>query len=354
MSDTKRIAYLDVAKGIGMLLVVMGHVEYIDIGLRQFITVFHMPLFFLISGILLEEKKEENKAFAGLFKRKLQRIMVPYAVFSMLSFLLESFRILIKDLDQWNVVLRQLFQSCCLQGVSTLWFLPALFISEMLFIGIRKKASHVGTIVITMLLVIVCSMGNQYEQLFYEYHAVSRQYRLLHDVCSMVIRNTFCIGFVCAGYYVNKYFLKITKSYSRNFFGLIICSILALLLISNAGGADLRFMEFGFLPIYLTAAVMGSVTVILFSRFLEYLPIMPIRKMAEYYGKNSLIIMVTHLDFRVLYISILISQVVLKLQPVGDKFGLVVIVLVFMLEVPMIWFINRYLPFTLGKRKKSS
>ena len=57
--EKERYAYLDLAKGIGMLMVIFCHVAQV-IGvtdhfriLQNQIYAFHMPLFFIISGFLL-------------------------------------------------------------------------------------------------------------------------------------------------------------------------------------------------------------------------------------------------------------------------------------------------------------
>lgn len=47
----KRIEYLDYAKGIGIILVVLGHI-LIKGNIKIYIYSFHMPLFFIISGYL--------------------------------------------------------------------------------------------------------------------------------------------------------------------------------------------------------------------------------------------------------------------------------------------------------------
>lgn len=53
-----RIVFVDVAKGIGILLVIIGHVvPYGDNYLSRFIFGFHMPLFFILSGFTFDFKK---------------------------------------------------------------------------------------------------------------------------------------------------------------------------------------------------------------------------------------------------------------------------------------------------------
>lgn len=48
---TKRIEYIDIARGMAMLLVILGHCfTSVDATLNKFILSFHMPLFFFLSG----------------------------------------------------------------------------------------------------------------------------------------------------------------------------------------------------------------------------------------------------------------------------------------------------------------
>ena len=52
-----RIAWVDFAKGLVMILVVLGHATVYDIDLNKFIYVFHMPFFFIMAGFLLNLNK---------------------------------------------------------------------------------------------------------------------------------------------------------------------------------------------------------------------------------------------------------------------------------------------------------
>lgn len=53
-----REEYMDVAKGIAILTVIMGHCIH-DCVIKKLIFSFHMPIFFLISGYFFH-KKETN------------------------------------------------------------------------------------------------------------------------------------------------------------------------------------------------------------------------------------------------------------------------------------------------------
>lgn len=49
-----RLDYIDVTRGIGIILVVLGHLNPGE-GVERWIYSFHMPLFFVISGLLCRD-----------------------------------------------------------------------------------------------------------------------------------------------------------------------------------------------------------------------------------------------------------------------------------------------------------
>lgn len=93
MSGTKqRIEYIDLAKGICILLVVWMHVSEnvfcltgrgIESSLTSYCTSFRMPLYFFLSGLFF-------KAYGGGWNfviKKLNRLLIPFASFFILSWL---------------------------------------------------------------------------------------------------------------------------------------------------------------------------------------------------------------------------------------------------------------------------
>lgn len=69
-----RSQWIDIAKGIGILLMIFGHMGIGD-PKRIFIYSFHMPMFVLISGYLYRDRK---KGYLELVKRKSKSLLVPY------------------------------------------------------------------------------------------------------------------------------------------------------------------------------------------------------------------------------------------------------------------------------------
>ena len=140
--NTKRYDFLDVAKGIGILFVVIAHINYTP-SVLTVIYSFHMPLFFFLSGMLFDCRKYPK--FSMFVKRKTQTLLCPYVLFYVCSFL---YRLCVQlvangrniDLEVFVSYFSQLFLS---QGSSKLpnaplWFVPCLMIVEVIFYWISK------------------------------------------------------------------------------------------------------------------------------------------------------------------------------------------------------------------------
>ena len=58
----KRITCLDMTRGIMIILVVIGHSALITASCNTWLSTFHLPSFFLLSGVLMQLKQEEKRA----------------------------------------------------------------------------------------------------------------------------------------------------------------------------------------------------------------------------------------------------------------------------------------------------
>ena len=56
----KRIDEIDVAKGIGIIMTIIGH-NVFEGYVKTFIYSFHMPLFFVLAGLVMEKKEGSVK-----------------------------------------------------------------------------------------------------------------------------------------------------------------------------------------------------------------------------------------------------------------------------------------------------
>ena len=124
ISETKRLDWVDVAKGITILLMVAGHTS-IPETISKYIWSFHMPFFFFVSGVFYSEKK--YKKFNSLLKRRIFTLLVPYVFFSVVVMLGYYGTV------YWNP--KELYLGW--SGYA-LWFIPVLFMSEMLLYPFAK------------------------------------------------------------------------------------------------------------------------------------------------------------------------------------------------------------------------
>lgn len=79
MQPRKRHAYIDIAKGLGMLTIIWGHV--LESGFsHNLVYSFHIPLFFFLSGMVFDANKYQS--IRQFLNRKLRTLMIPYVIFS--------------------------------------------------------------------------------------------------------------------------------------------------------------------------------------------------------------------------------------------------------------------------------
>lgn len=72
--QTKRIEALDIAKGIGIILVMIGHMT--SSYLYNWIYSFHMPLFFILSGICFKNTKYTS--FLAFARQRIKTLAIPH------------------------------------------------------------------------------------------------------------------------------------------------------------------------------------------------------------------------------------------------------------------------------------
>lgn len=146
----QREAWVDAAKGIGIILVVLGHALRGlqksgagvpgSMGLDAWIYAFHMPLFFFLAGLFLE--RSVTQPARVFLDGRMRRILWPYIVWSLLQ---ETFRHIARNPDAlpfgdfWTIVYKPVMQ---------FWFLYVLFLLLVLYMVLRKAGMGWGMFVI--------------------------------------------------------------------------------------------------------------------------------------------------------------------------------------------------------------
>lgn len=142
MSNTGRVEYIDIAKGIGIILVVMGHAYQMPHDWFKVIFSVHMPLFFILSGYVFSFRTEEP--FRAVLKKNARGLLVPYVLTTGIIIILKSVMAVAGGRSIWEQV--RLWGIAALYGsgstvpdgmeeyiysIGVIWFLLALFVGRM-------------------------------------------------------------------------------------------------------------------------------------------------------------------------------------------------------------------------------
>lgn len=121
-----RVEYIDIAKAIAIFLVVLGHPRALeDYGtVERFLYAFHMPLFFMMSGIFLKQKASYNaQSWKSFFRKNLIGLFVPYIIWASIYMSFSYINVGKVLYGSWSVLRNT-------QSLSSLWFLPVLFMAR--------------------------------------------------------------------------------------------------------------------------------------------------------------------------------------------------------------------------------
>lgn len=344
---SKRLTYFDMAKGLGILLVVLGHIEYISEPLRAWISSFHMPLFFVVSGMLIHYKDELSKDFSEILRKKWKSILIPYLWFSLLYFLIDILNVLLHKIDPHTFWVN-LIHSATFYGVSVLWFLPALFLAETGFLFLTKKLPRAVSIITILLCALFAYMAQLGISQINMAHEGSLLITSLIDFVRVFLRGAIAMSFVCIAYY-SFYLLKKMDTFSIRGLLLGILLFLINLPLSQINECvDFHYIILKNVPLFYLCALLGSFGLIIICINCRYVPSI------GYFGRNSLIIMSTHVNCYILYAAILIAwqidTVVTRAKSYIFLFN--IMIFTFLIEAIVIEVINRFFPFIIGKTRR--
>lgn len=279
MSEKKREKWIDNAKGIAILLVVLAHVDV----RFSFAYGFHLVVFFVLSGYTLKTESVSKT----LINKKFRRLMTPYfytclAVMAMdvVNAVLVYHKASIESVTQkmGNDLIRSYFASGSIKEfgsieigcrIGAIWFLPALFISILLcqliiwYIDndLKAGAASVGIALIGMI--------------------TARFIWLPFSIQSAM----FAVPFIWAGYEArHKELLKRLRWHHY-----LIAQIILIIGI-RLGFSELWFVTAGLKDVFLSPLIgfSGCLIVIMVAKLYK-------GNALAYLGKQSLVIMCAHL-----------------------------------------------------------
>lgn len=310
--QTKRYDFLDVAKGIGILFVIIAHINYTP-SVLTVIYSFHMPLFFFLSGMLFNGRKYTN--FLMFVKRKAQTLLCPYVLFYLLSFLYRFCIRLIADAENLNLeeFLSYFLQMFLSQGSlklpnAPLWFVPCLMIVEIIFFWISKLKKPM-VISVSVLLTV------------FGWLLESEKFPFENELLPWSIDSAlFAIGFFGLGNIsfrgICRIFEKVRNSNTKNATCIATFLFVVVLLIPFAlynGKVSMGSKTLGNGFIFYLTGVLGVFGILSLSMLFER------NRFLKYCGRNSFVIMAVHYLIRD-FLRLLYSFFDI---PIYDKFSVV-------------------------------
>ncbi|WP_224994868.1 acyltransferase family protein [Cesiribacter sp. SM1] len=128
--STYRLSSLDIAKGMLIILVVVAH---LPVALRDEVYYFHMPAFFIISGVFLPPAEKLSPAFIW---KKVYSFVIPYIVY-LLSIGI-TYQFLNGTLDTQSIIKLLLGGRALYGPLGPFWFISALFVSLLFYYFIEQ------------------------------------------------------------------------------------------------------------------------------------------------------------------------------------------------------------------------
>lgn len=274
-----RLNWLDYAKGFGILFVLIAHALPADNDLNIWMYTFHLPLFFIISGVLLSNKTIEMP-FKKVLKKYSISLLLPYYVIGAAVLIIE----LLKDFLQKELTMQSVKDNIVNfvigAGLKADWFLPCLFIAiiiNILLIKSIKRPVFVSLICLALSFVVI-----------YIHKYTDIQFIIFQIIAKGIIASFFVsIGFVLR----DK--IKAINKVSNTILLSVIFFALTTAIAAFNGKISLLAFKFGKTEIlFFIGGIIGSFFIFEVSKLLNEITIRPLL----YCGKNSLFIMLIHME----------------------------------------------------------
>lgn len=344
----KRIGYLDAGKGIAMLIIIWGHVsDHADM-ISVWGSSFKLSIFFIISGFLVCRSRKAVPEKKAVFKKLFKSLMVPYLIFSLIWIIIHVSKNLIlygtlaveDNIDNIYAVLT-------LRGISTLWFLPSMFIGRLIFefsgsyrLKVWKQcAVCIGLTAILIILSIAFGMFKKTMSIWITYPFLT------------FVKGITAYVFFLSGWIIGKSEQKIGSGKLTKFlciFGFILNIILSMF----NRRVDMNYFSFGVHPLlFFVCGLLGSVGLIV---LLQALYSVSRIRLTEMIGRNSLFFMLTH-PFMLKAAKIASGMFIHETKLTGMYYlrCFIAVVIIIIAEMVILYFRNRIISFVKNKKNRS-
>lgn len=320
MNETKRVKWIDYAKGIGIILMVMGHYQYLNYEVNKWIFSFHMPLFFFISGLLTSDRNIEYKNY--IIKR-FRLLLIPFFIFGIITYILSFF------VGKGYPINEFIINILNNRGAG-MWFLHTLFLVNILYLFIYSSSKKWKIMIYTVLIILA------YFSSIHNIHLPLRSEVL-----------PICLSFFLLGDILKPYIFSLQRLNSNFIFiSFILSIILNILLVEISERMDIAENRVGG-SLFVLTAIFGIISILSLSLIIDRINLIQyIKSTLIFCSVNAIVILIFH-PYIFSFVDKLFNHI--GQNPNSIIGHISVIILQFLILYPLIIIINRYFPFLLGK-----
>ena len=332
----RRIEFVDVAKGIATILVIIGHLSYTPTHLKIWLYTFHIPLFFFLSGFVLNCNKYNS--CVEFIHNKVVKTLLPYFYLSIITWIFNECiyqSVFTLDINSLKKFLGIFICAKDTPYYLTLWFIISLFFAQLVIYLLNCLKNDK---------MMIASLGGLFILGVYISSIYEPGWIFVSDTIPMAS------VFVGLGFIARKYFSKIKQMF--NLYWMIILAIINILFgFINLNGikrVDLFYQDLGNPIYYFISAICGIMMICILSQYIRKTLIL------QFIGKNSLIFYAFHRPIFIPIADKLIDMCKsLQLPFIQYEYIQMLIAVVFIIVALSITtkFINRYCPFIVGKKQ---
>ncbi len=300
MNARFRSEYIDIARGAVIILMLIGHSGAPKI-VTQLIYGFHMPFFFILSGLLYNRSKWETKGFRELVVSKFKAYMIPYFVLCGINIALELIYDLMTGYDFyeftnegfWSIVwaLYSYSTKARMGTCVPLWFLPCIFLSTIvtwLFFNIRNR---VVKVIMLGLFCVVNMALNMLKSPILPWHMglslIGAGFMMVGFYLSPVLEGN--VNSCISDFFNSKAFFSKNKKVMSVIFAAYMLFLLTVFTVCTLlnGKVDINMRKFGAYPaLFAIGSISMSVFVILlFKKVIRH------SRILKFFGRNTIVIM---------------------------------------------------------------
>ena len=354
--EKRRIEWIDMCKCLSMIWVIWLHFgipRFID----KYVHIFHMPIFFVLSGMVLNT----NRSFRKFLVTRIKSLLIPYLSFGIIFYVIWNC-IYLEFVPERSVDFYAFMIHILWKNAETLplwggiqWFLTCLFFAEILFfsISVLLKDSKIA--------VLISSVGIS---LVAMYIIPNTGKRLPLSLDTALVS----VAFVGFGFCLKKQIQSLEKQNTiRLIIFVVISFLISVMVYMIIGDTNMRLMLYGENPIlYLVGSLSGCIMMIassiLIMRLLDSSVLENKRIQSQklsyfpmYLGKNTIILLYLHKLFEGL-IKTFIELVGLTFQSKFIKFGFwaFMVVVFLIVSYPISVFVENHCGVILGRPNVNS